>query len=132
MVRPPEVIEAFRRVFPSRDMLGDHPQGEGTEEDRRAFAEITHAAISELLARQADAGIDVVVNGEFDRWTWWMGLYGALEGFAMDREPMVSRDDDGNTRTLYVPRIDRLLRAPRTRPRTRPVRSPGSPISRSR
>lgn len=109
MVRPPEVIDAFRRVFPSRDMLGDHPQGEGSAADRQAFAQLTDTAIAELVARQADAGIDIVVNGEFDRWTWWMGLYGALEGFAMDREPIVARDDDGNTRTLYVPRIDRRV-----------------------
>jgi 5-methyltetrahydropteroyltriglutamate--homocysteine methyltransferase len=110
MVRPDEVIEAFRRVFPSRDALGEHPQGQGSEEDRDHLAEVTTAAIAAIVRRQVDAGVDVVVNGEFNRWTWWMGLYGALKGFAMDREPIVARDGRGGTRTLYVPRIDRPVR----------------------
>ncbi len=110
MVRPAEVIEAFRRVFPSRDALGEAPRGKGTAEDRNHLAEVSTAAIAALVKRQADAGVDVVVNGEFNRWTWWMGLYGALEGFAMDREPIVARDGRGGTRTLYVPRIDRPVR----------------------
>jgi len=109
MVRPPEVIDAFMRVFPSRDLLGQFPQGQGRPADRRHFAEVTEAAIGDLIRRQAEAGIDVVVNGEFGRWTWWMGLYGALAGFAMDREPIVARDGHGGTRTLYVPRIDRKV-----------------------
>jgi 5-methyltetrahydropteroyltriglutamate--homocysteine methyltransferase len=110
MIRPPEVIEAFKRVFPSRDDLGRHPQGQGTAEDREHFARVTEGAIAELVRRQADAGIDVVVNGEFGRWTWWMGLYGALQGFAMDREPIVARDERGNTTTLNVARIDQPVR----------------------
>lgn len=110
MIRPPEVIEAFRRVFPSREDLGRHPRGQGSEKDRRHFAQVTEQAIAELVRRESDAGIDVVVNGEFGRWTWWMGLYGALEGFAMDREPIVARDERGNTATLYVPRIDQPVR----------------------
>lgn len=110
MVRPPEVIEAFRRVFPSRDALGEHPRGQGSKEDRDQLVEVATAAIASIVRRQVDAGVDVVVNGEFNRWTWWMGLYGALEGFAMDREPIVARDGRGGTRTLYVPRIDRPVR----------------------
>lgn len=70
---------------------------------------MTEAAIRELVEREIDVSIDVVVNGEFGRWTWWMGLYGALRGFAMDREPIVARNERGETLTLYVPRIDRPI-----------------------
>jgi 5-methyltetrahydropteroyltriglutamate--homocysteine methyltransferase len=111
MIRPPEVIEAFTRVFPSRDDLGEHPRGRGTDTDRERLAAVTESAIADLVHRQVDAGVDVLVNGEFSRWTWWMSLYGALDGFAMDREPIVARDDRGGTRTQYVPRIDRPVRA---------------------
>jgi 5-methyltetrahydropteroyltriglutamate--homocysteine methyltransferase len=110
MIRPPEVIEAFKRVYPSRDLLGRFPQGTGDEDDRRAFAQVVEAAIADLVRRQIEVGVDVVVNGEFARWTWWMGLYGALDGFAMDREPIVARNERGETVTLYVPRIDRPVR----------------------
>ncbi|MGI8711998.1 MAG: hypothetical protein ACR2NR_02210 [Solirubrobacteraceae bacterium] len=110
MIRPPEVIEAFKRVYRSRDELGRHPQGQGSDEDRRRFAQITETATADLVRRQIESGVDVVVNGEFTRWTWWMGLYAALEGFAMDREPIIARDEHGATQTLYVPRIDRPVR----------------------
>lgn len=109
MIRPPDVIEAFKAVYPTRGSLGDFPQGQGSDADRQRLGEVAEAAIRELVERQIDAGIDVVVNGEFGRWTWWMGLYGALRGFAMDREPIVARNERGETMTLYVPRIDRPI-----------------------
>lgn len=109
MIRPPDVIEAFKAVYPTRGSLGDFPQGQGSDADRQRLGEVTEAAIRELVEREIDAGIDVVVNGEFGRWTWWMGLYGALRGFAMDREPIVARNERGETLTLYVPRIDRPI-----------------------
>lgn len=110
MIRPPEVIEAFNRIFPGRDMLGRSPRGEGSGADRQHFSDVVEEAVANLLERQTAAGIDVVVNGEFDRFTWWMSLYGALEGFAMDREPLVARDGRGNSLTLHLPRIDRKVR----------------------
>lgn len=110
MIRPPEVVEAFRRIFPDRNRLGRFPRGEGSDADRQRFAEVVETALADLVARQRAVGIEVVVNGEFDRFVWWMSLYGALEGFAMDREPLVARDGRGNAQTLHVPRIDRRVR----------------------
>jgi 5-methyltetrahydropteroyltriglutamate--homocysteine methyltransferase len=54
----------------------------GTPYDEAAFAECLRISVADVVAEQADVGIDIVSDGEFGKtWTWAWYVRDRLEGF---------------------------------------------------
>ena len=86
-------------------------QAEEREQDRSDLRRAEDDAIRDAVARQVDAGLDVVTDGEFRRYMFQNSFWDALTGFTTDRNPVEFRGDDGSTVTWHVHRIeDRLAR----------------------
>lgn len=68
LVRPPEIVEA---------MIRDHLR---ERVDEGAFERDLDAAVSSVVCKQAEIGIDVIDDGEFGKSSWIAYLADRLEG----------------------------------------------------
>lgn len=78
--------------------------------DAARLGEIADRAIERVVARQIEAGLDVVSDGEFRRWMFLNSFYDAVDGVATDRQQVEFRDASGETVVLTVPSIEERLR----------------------
>jgi 5-methyltetrahydropteroyltriglutamate--homocysteine methyltransferase len=85
-------------------------QAEERHKDRRALEEAEDEAIAGAVARQIELGLDVVSDGEYRRWMFMNSFYDAVEGFSTDRNAIKFRNDEGETATLQVHRVEERLR----------------------
>jgi 5-methyltetrahydropteroyltriglutamate--homocysteine methyltransferase len=74
LIRPPEVA-AF-----------DIARQRGESVDEQAYDAALKAAVSDVVRRQADAGIDVVDDGEFSKLSWGTYINRRVSGFKHDAE----------------------------------------------
>ena len=74
LIRPPEVA-AF-----------DIARQRGESVDEQAYDAVLKAAVSDVVRRQADAGIDVVDDGEFSKLSWGTYINRRVSGFKHDAE----------------------------------------------
>jgi len=74
LIRPPEVA-AF-----------DIARQSGESVDEQAYDAVLKAAVSDVVRRQADAGIDVVDDGEFSKLSWGTYINRRVSGFKHDAE----------------------------------------------
>ena len=81
-------VGSLLRPQPLLDVRARHPGGGA------AVREAEDAAIVDVLARQRELGIDVVVDGEFRRAAWQTDMADAVEGFVPDRVAMVWHGDE--------------------------------------
>jgi 5-methyltetrahydropteroyltriglutamate--homocysteine methyltransferase len=88
LIRPPEVL-AFQAKIER-----------GVEIDRDAYEETLRAAVGDVVRRQAEAGIDIVSDGEFSKASWISYLYERLGG--IETRPL---PEDG---PIMPPSRDRL------------------------
>jgi 5-methyltetrahydropteroyltriglutamate--homocysteine methyltransferase len=89
LIRPPELL-AF---------LGAMERGESVEE--AAYAESLSTAVKDTVRRQAEAGIDVVDDGEMGKSSWITYLYERTSNI----EPRMVESEDGR---VYPPSRDRI------------------------
>ena len=68
LIRPPEVLAFQARLE------------RGEEVDRAAYEETLRASVADVVRRQAEAGIDIVSDGEFGKASWISYLYERLGG----------------------------------------------------
>jgi 5-methyltetrahydropteroyltriglutamate--homocysteine methyltransferase len=80
LARPPELLE----------LLGAMELGEPV--DRAAYEQAIEQAVADVVRRQAEAGIDVVDDGEMGKASWITYLYERVSGI----EPRLVPADDGN------------------------------------
>ncbi|MBV9805373.1 MAG: cobalamin-independent methionine synthase II family protein [Solirubrobacterales bacterium] len=71
LVRPPELIDYMRRI------------DAGTDYDREAYRDCLSRCVGEVVAKQRDAGIDIVSDGEFGKSAWDVYVYERLGGIEL-------------------------------------------------
>jgi 5-methyltetrahydropteroyltriglutamate--homocysteine methyltransferase len=69
LIRPPELLDLAQRA---RD---------GNESDQAAYAQRLREAVSEVVRKQREVGIDVVSDGEFGKSSWAAYILERLTGF---------------------------------------------------
>jgi len=57
----------------------------GSDTDRRAYAEALRSAVADVVQRQAQAGVDVISDGEFGKSSWAAYVLERITGF--ERQP---------------------------------------------
>jgi 5-methyltetrahydropteroyltriglutamate--homocysteine methyltransferase len=78
MIRPPKITEYVEAL------------ASGQAIDQQAFEEELRAGVSEVVRRQADAGVDMVSDGEFSK-TNWLGYFQyRVSGFETRLQPLRS------------------------------------------
>ncbi len=107
LLRPPALRAAIEAVYDSgeRALL---PAVRARGLDRLREAE--DLAIRDAIRRQADAGLDVVTDGEFRRYMFQNSFWDAVEGYSTDSNPVQFRDATGDTVTWHVHRVEERLR----------------------
>src|SRR5215218_6563004 len=81
--RPPDVIEMMRT------------KEAGEPFDRQAFDQRVHSAVAEVVRQQADAGVDVVSDGELAKPGFFQYVRGRLNGMeGINREARFNLDPD--------------------------------------
>ena len=78
--------------------------------DPSHLGELADREIERAVARQIEAGLDVVSDGEFRRWMFLSSFYDAVDGVATDRQEVEFRNAEGETVVLTVPSIEERLR----------------------
>src|ERR1700753_2196864 len=102
LIRPPELL-AF---LAARDA--------GESYDEAAYADALRAAVTDIVRRQVEAGIDVVDDGEMGKTSWITYLYERVSGLeARLGPPQGGQHAAAQPRSPAVPR--RLRRARRAR-----------------
>ncbi len=107
LLRPPRLRAALAEVYGEgqRALLP-----EVRARDIEGLRAVEDDCIREALARQRDAGLAVVTDGEFRRYMFQNSFWDALEGYTTDRNPVTFRDATGDTVTWHVHRIEERLR----------------------
>ncbi|HEX5367847.1 MAG TPA: cobalamin-independent methionine synthase II family protein [Dehalococcoidia bacterium] len=77
LIRPPELLE-----FASA-------QREGRSIDQQAYEACLRRSVEEVVRRQAEAGIDVVSDGEFGKASWAAYVLERLSGFEVRKEQIL-------------------------------------------
>lgn len=91
LVRPPELVEILQAK--------EH----GKPYDEQAYAEQLRRSVAQVVRQQAEAGVDVVSDGEFGKSVSWSRyVRERIGGFEM-------RPDDPSTPTLVATGTDKLL-----------------------
>jgi 5-methyltetrahydropteroyltriglutamate--homocysteine methyltransferase len=113
LLRPPRLKQAIEAFYePGHSAVLTEERGR----DRSGLLATEAAAISEVVRRQIDLGLDVVTDGEFRRWMFMNSFYDAVEGVRTGKT-VSFRNDGGEDVQLQVHEIvDRL----------QPVDSPGA------
>jgi 5-methyltetrahydropteroyltriglutamate--homocysteine methyltransferase len=78
--------------------------------DRRELAALEDEAITEVVRRQEQLGLDVVTDGEFRRWMFLDSFYDAVEGVSTDRNEIAMRNAAGREVRLNVHSVESRLR----------------------
>jgi 5-methyltetrahydropteroyltriglutamate--homocysteine methyltransferase len=68
LIRPPELL-----VF-------EAAMGRGESYDEAAYAETLRTTVADVVARQDQAGIDIVSDGEYGKANWISYLYDRISG----------------------------------------------------
>ncbi len=113
LLRPAPLKRAMEAFYaPGHSAVLD----EEREKDRTELRALEDGAIRAAIARQIDAGLDVVTDGEFRRWMFMNSFYDAVEGVRTGKT-VTFRNDRGVDVQLNIHEIvDRL----------RPVDSPAA------
>jgi 5-methyltetrahydropteroyltriglutamate--homocysteine methyltransferase len=94
-MRPPELIAQLHRVWDDLQVAVQLRSGARASD----LAELQRVADGEIrlaVARQIDAGLDVVTDGEFRRTSFLSSFYDAVEGLRLADRPLEARDSEGN------------------------------------
>lgn len=66
-------------------------------------------AISDVVQRQIDLGLDVVTDGEFRRYMFLNSFWDAVRGFSTEDNPVEFRNDSGETVVWHVHKVEDRL-----------------------
>src|SRR5258708_38578932 len=95
LIRPPELLDQLRAR-------------QGGKGDQRAYEDCLKTSVAAVVKRQADAGIDVVSDGEFGKnISWAQYALERLSGFkrrkvALDANPFVAGADRARFKDFYA------------------------------
>jgi 5-methyltetrahydropteroyltriglutamate--homocysteine methyltransferase len=92
LLRPPALRQAYRAF------------NEGAL-DEAGFVAAQDAAIRDAIALQAEAGLDVVTDGEFRRASYWSRFVERTEGLSISESRFTFRDEQGQTLTFTAPLV---------------------------
>ncbi len=106
LLRPEPLKRAVKEFYGEghRAILDDERQ-RGAEDLRQ----LEDDAVTEVVRRQVDLGLDVVTDGEFRRYMFLNSFWDAVRGFSTDDNPVEFRNNDGDTVVWHVHKVvDRL------------------------
>jgi 5-methyltetrahydropteroyltriglutamate--homocysteine methyltransferase len=97
--RPRRLIEANERVYaPGHVAVEAHERAKGLDEVHA----IADEEIPRVVARQIEAGLDVVTDGELRRYMFLNSFFDGIEGFSSEVGKVRFRNDDGSTFTWNI------------------------------
>lgn len=92
-LRPPELLAEIHRVYEhGHTTLHEEERGK----DLTRLRELEDEAIRAVVARQVEAGVDVITDGEFRRVLFTNSFYDAVEGLEPNTQPLHFQGDDGS------------------------------------
>jgi 5-methyltetrahydropteroyltriglutamate--homocysteine methyltransferase len=92
LLRPPALRQAYRA-------FNEHAL------DEAGFVAAQDAAIRDAIKLQAEAGLDVVTDGEFRRASYWSRFVERTEGLSISQSRFTFRDEQGQTLTFTAPLV---------------------------
>jgi 5-methyltetrahydropteroyltriglutamate--homocysteine methyltransferase len=102
LLRPARLVEAHRRLYGT-------DQSSILPEHREAGLDELHALEDELIrdvvAKQIDAGVDVVTDGEFRRFLFVNSFYDAVEGVVPSPQPLAFYNETGEAQNYQGPPV---------------------------
>lgn len=84
-------------------------QDEERAKDAKELHRVEDSAISEVVRRQVDLGLDVVTDGEFRRYMFLNSFWDAVRGFSTRNNPIEFRDGSGDVVVWNVHRVEDRL-----------------------
>jgi 5-methyltetrahydropteroyltriglutamate--homocysteine methyltransferase len=104
--RPPRLVEANERIYaPGHFAVEAHERAKGLDE----IHAIADEEIPRVVARQIEAGLDVVTDGELRRYMFINSFFDGIEGFSSDLGKVQFRNDEGATFEWNLPFVvDRM------------------------
>jgi 5-methyltetrahydropteroyltriglutamate--homocysteine methyltransferase len=97
LLRPPALRHAFREVHERRM-------------DAATFGALQDDAIRDVVRLQADAGLDVVNDGEFRRGSYWGRFVELTEGLGVKNAEFRFKDDHGHELDFTAPHVTGKVR----------------------
>ncbi len=108
LLRPPLLLEALAEIYPREHSMA---YAEERAKDRSRLDEIAEKEIERVVARQVEAGLDVVTDGEFRRVLYTNSLQDAIEGLRPGPKRRTFRTASGEeVETAPIPRAEARLR----------------------
>jgi methionine synthase II (cobalamin-independent) len=92
LLRPPRLLEAMARIYAPDHVMA---YAEERAKDRSELQAIAEEEIRRVVARQIDAGLDVVTDGEFRRLLYTNSLQDAIDGLAPGEHGRIFRSASG-------------------------------------
>jgi 5-methyltetrahydropteroyltriglutamate--homocysteine methyltransferase len=108
LLRPRRLLDALTEVYPEEHVMA---YTEERQKDRSRLQAIAEDEIRRVVARQIDAGLDVVTDGEFRRFLYTNSLQDAVDGLVPGEHGRIFRTVSGEEiETPPNPRVAGALR----------------------
>ena len=106
MTKPPFRAEHVGSLLRPKELTTAFRQHNAGEIDDDAFREIQDTAIADVVARQQDAGLGVVTDGEFRRGSYWGHVIGPVSGLSVREAEFKFHDDHGHEQSFIAAHVD--------------------------
>ena len=113
MAKPPFRAEHVGSLLRPKELTAAFRQHNSGEIDDDAFTVIQDKAIAEVVARQQDAGLGVVTDGEFRRGSYWGHVIGPVSGLSVREAEFKFHDDHGHEQSFIAAHVDGKVRRER-------------------
>ena len=113
MAKPPFRAEHVGSLLRPKELTTAFRQHNAGEIDDDAFTEIQDKAIADVVARQQDAGLGVVTDGEFRRGSYWGHVIGPVTGLSVREAEFKFHDDHGHEQSFIAAHVDGKVRRER-------------------
>ena len=113
MAKPPFRAEHVGSLLRPKELTAAFRQHSSGEIDDDAFTVIQDKAIAEVVARQQDAGLGVVTDGEFRRGSYWGHVIGPVSGLSVREAEFKFHDDHGHEQSFIAAHVDGKVRRER-------------------
>ena len=105
MTKPPFRAEHVGSLLRPKELTTAFRQHNAGEIDDDSFREIQDTAIAHVVARQQDAGLGVVTDGEFRRGSYWGHVIGPVSGLSVREAEFKFHDDHGHEQSFIAAQV---------------------------
>jgi len=96
LIRPAEITSRLDAIYEGHTVASPQFVLPGKARELGDLNRLADAQVAENVRRQAEAGLDVVTDGEVRRSTFLSSFYDAVDGFSEPEERFAQRDEVGN------------------------------------